>query len=171
MYSTKWPDAAPIAGGADMVFSAVSDVGERSFYAMVEPCDAERFAELADTHADWLAADVAFSDAGGEGHVVCRLPDALARRLFDAFSGRDTDEPPPAEGEVHDLVGEFANMICGSWLTRAAHHRTFSLAHPRVTVDSLGHARLGGVVPLLIDEHPCLVEVSFTAVPEAAVAH
>jgi hypothetical protein len=52
----------------------------------------------------------------------------LAERLFDAFSGRDPEEPAPPIAEIHDLVGEFANMICGSWLTRAANERTFAIA-------------------------------------------
>ena len=35
-----------------------------------------------------------------------------------------------SQGGPHDLIGEFANMICGSWLTRTANERTFVITRP-----------------------------------------
>lgn len=171
MFSTKWPDTAPVAGGADAVLSAVSDVAERSFYAMVEPCDADRFAELAAAHRDWLVAVVHFAESDCAGDVRCRLPVALAERLFDAFSGRDPEDEAAPAAEIHDLVGEFANMICGSWLTRAANERTFGLSRPAVAEAALPESPAAPGVSLAIDDQPCLVEVVFTLVPEGAAAH
>jgi hypothetical protein len=170
MFSTKWLDSAPVGGGPDAVMSAVSDVAERSFFSMVEPCDADRFAELAAAHRDWLTSVVRFVDHEVAGSVTCLLPMPLAERLFDAFSGRDPDDAAPPLAEVHDLVGEFANMICGSWLTRAANERTFGLSRPHVTDDALPASVPGAGVMLAIDEHPCLVAIEFTTVPETAIA-
>jgi hypothetical protein len=96
---------------------------------------------------------------------------ALAERLFDAFSGRDPDDPAAPLSDVHDLVGEFANMICGSWLTRTANERTFALSRPTVTDDAMPASAEGAGVALAIDEQPCLVCIEFTTVPETAAAH
>src|SRR5262245_24397824 len=127
MSSLKLPETLPIPDREE-IFSAVADVAERSFFAMVDPCDDDRFAELSEPHSEWLVATVRFEERTCAGAVSCRLPSALADRLFDAFSGRDADEPPPHPEEVRDLVGEFANMVCGAWLTRAANDRTFALS-------------------------------------------
>ena len=171
MFSTKWPDHAPIGGGADAVLSAVTDVAERSFYAMAEACDGERFAELAAANRQWLTAQVRFVEHDCAGAVTCRLPMALAERLFDAFSGRDPEDPAAPLSEVHDLVGEFANMICGSWLTRTANERTFALSRPMVIDEEMPAGIDGAVIALAIDEQPCLVSIAFTSVPEAAATH
>jgi Chemotaxis phosphatase CheX len=170
MFSTKWPDQAPIGGGAEAVVSAVTDVAERSFYAMAEACDSERFAELAAAHRDWLTAQVRFVEHECTGVVTCRLPMPLAERLFDAFSGRDPDDPAAPLADMHDLIGEFANMICGSWLTRTANERTFALSRPTVAGESMPAAVAGAGVAMAIDEQPCLVTIEFTTVPETAAA-
>jgi hypothetical protein len=171
MFSTKWPDNAPIGGGAEAVVSAVTDVAERSFYAMAELCDEDRFAELAAAHRQWLSAQVRFVEQDCAGSVTCRLPMALAERLFDAFSGRDPDDPAAPLSDVHDLVGEFANMICGSWLTRTANERTFALTRPTVADEGMPASADGAGVALAIDEQPCLICIEFTTVPETAAAH
>jgi hypothetical protein len=161
MCSLKLPESLREPAGEDAVFTAIADVAERSFFAMVDPCDESRFAELAAEQAEWLAATVRFDEATCAGAVTVRVPLALAERLFDAFSGRDSSEPPPAPEDVRDLVGEFANMICGSWLTHAANHRTFALGKPEVAVrsaeDGAREARIGVLVA--IDEVPCSVDV------------
>src|SRR5262245_19928055 len=125
MYSMKWPET--VRGGADAVMSALTDVAEKSFFAIVESCEADRFQELAIPHSRWMTASVGFSERECAGEVRCTIPAALAERLYDAFTGRDPEDAAPPVAEVHDLVGEFANMLCGSWLTRAAGERTFAL--------------------------------------------
>jgi hypothetical protein len=95
---------------------------------------------------------------------------ALAERLFDAFSGRDPEDPAAPLGEIHDLVGEFANMIGGSWLTRTANDRTFALSRPLVNDEPLPAALDGAGVAMAIDEHPCVVSIEFTTVAEAAAS-
>jgi hypothetical protein len=109
---------------------------------------------------------VRFEEHDCAGAVTCRLPMALADRLFDAFTGRDPDEAPAPVSEIHDLVGEFANMICGSWLTRAANARTFTLGRPTVHDVWVPAALTPTSIPLAIDEQPCLIDIAFTAMPE-----
>jgi len=89
----------------------------------------------------------------------------LADRLFDAFSGRDAEEPPPHPEEVRDLVGEFANMVCGAWLTRAANDRTFNLGKPSVGTKpvSSGGAETRTGLMVAIDDLPCQIDVRFYA--------
>jgi hypothetical protein len=171
MCSMKWPESgAPIGGGYDAVLSAITDVAERSFFAMVDAIDEARFAESGADISDWLAAAVTFDDGGCRGTVVCHLPPALADRLFDAFSGRDADDPPPLLAEVHDLVGEFVNMVCGSWLTRAANNRTFSLCKPDVTVATTLTADPAAGLRVELDGSPVLIDISFERVADAALA-
>lgn len=162
MSSLKLPETLPIPDREE-IFSAVADVAERSFFAMVDPCDDDRFAELSEPHSEWLVATVRFEERTCAGAVSCRLPSLLADRLFDAFSGRDADEPPPHPEEVRDLVGEFANMVCGAWLTRTANDRAFALGKPMVgtkpIVSGGSETRTGLMV--VIDDMPCQVDVRF----------
>jgi hypothetical protein len=170
MCSLKLPESLRDPSGEDAVFTAIADVAERSFFAMVDPCDEGRFVELAAEQHDWLAATVRFDEASCAGAVTVRVPLPLAERLFDAFSGRDAGDPAPPAEDVRDLVGEFANMICGSWLTHAANHRTFALAKPVVAVRSgeegAREAQTGVLVA--IDDVPCSVDVR--SFPVAAMA-
>jgi CheY-specific phosphatase CheX len=171
MCSMKLPEAgAPIGGGYDAVLSAITDVAERSFFAMVDAVDAARFAGSGADISGWLAAAVTFDDGGCRGTVVCHLPSSLADRLFDAFSGRDVDDPPPLVAEVHDLVGEFANMVCGSWLTRGANDRTFSLGTPEVTVSAALTADPASGLRVELDGSPVLIDIGFERVTDAALA-
>ncbi len=171
MCSMKWHERAPMSGGPDVVLSALTDVAETSFFAIVDPCDAARFRDLSVAYRQWMTATVRFNEPGCAGEVRCHLPSALALRLFDAFSGRDPGEPPPQDDEMHDLVGEFANMICGSWLTRAASDRTFSLSRPVVTDAVSPTAVADDAVVVAIDEYPSLVEIAFARRSDAAPAH
>jgi hypothetical protein len=170
MCSLKLPDSLREPGGEDAVFTAIADVAERSFFAMVDPCDESRFAALAAEQSEWLVATVRFDEASCAGAVTCRLPLSLAARLFDAFSGRDAGAPPPEPEDVRDLVGEFANMICGSWLTHAANHRTFALSQPVVVPRSGDEATREAQIGVLvaIDDVPCSVDVR--SFPVAAMA-
>jgi hypothetical protein len=168
MCSLKLPETLFGADAAEAVYAAVTDVAERSFFCMIDPCESERFGDLALVHGGWLSSTVHFDDGKCSGGVTCRLPGSLAARLFDAFSGRDPGEPQPEEGEVADLVGEFANMICGSWLTRAANQRTFALSPPAVvpveTASITADLSALGLL-VLIDDLPCAVDISITAIP------
>jgi hypothetical protein len=121
------PEFERAVGGAIAV--AVSTVAERSFFACVDRCDSP---DLDEIEAEWLVATVMFDDGPIHGSMACSLPNDLALRLFDAFSGRDPATPLPPGHLVDDLVGEFSNMVCGTWLTRCEAHRVFRLSPPIV---------------------------------------
>src|SRR4051794_21560454 len=116
----------------DAILLAVQTVAERSFFAVVEPCDDPAFNELAATVSRWLVATVRFEEGPVIGSMSCTLPEDLARAMFDAFCGREPSDPAPPREEVLDLVGEFANMACGAWLSRSATTVMFKLSPPVV---------------------------------------
>ena len=117
---------------ADAMLAAVQTVAEQSFFASAELCDDSSFGELVAMQSSWLVAKVRLVEGPFVGSFVCTLPDSLANALFDAFAGREPSAPAPARDQVHDLVGEFSNMVCGSWLTAVAGGQTFTLTHPLV---------------------------------------
>src|SRR5262249_32146896 len=110
---------------------ALTDVAERSFFAMAEPCDRATFDDRALAVDAWRVAVVSFR---GDvcGTMQCALTSPLGESLFDAFTGRGADEPAPRGELTADLIGEFANMVCGAWLTRLTHATPFVLGQPRV---------------------------------------
>jgi hypothetical protein len=79
-----------------------------------------------------LSARVAFSGTSA-GALCCHMPRALAHELTAAFTGQGPDEIAADGPEVDDLAGEFANMVCGRWLTDVAPQSLFRLEHPEVT--------------------------------------
>src|SRR5262252_4177670 len=142
---------------ASAMFEAVRSVAENSFFAVAEPGDERAFAAQA-------------AQGPLNGWVACTMPLTLARSLFDAFAGRDPADPEPGPELVHDLVGEFSNMVCGAWLTRVASSRTFTLHHPSV-VPAVAPRHNGGPRLLaVIDDVPVAVEVHLTAEPQSEIS-
>ncbi len=160
MCSEKWPDLLGRDASALMV-EAVTAVAERSFFAVAEPCDAERFAAIASGVPRWMVAAVKFTEADCAGSVACTLSEDLAQALFDAFTGREPLAPAPPADEVLDLVGEFSNMVCGTWLTRLAKKQTFTLHKPSVqpAPDPLQLSAPGARLLLAVNDLPLVVEV------------
>src|SRR5262245_12351973 len=117
---------------ADVMADAVTAIAAKSFFAVVERCDDRRFADLSAGVDRWWHVSVQFTEADESGVVSCTLTDDLAHALFDAFTGRDPLEAPPNPADFVDLLGEFSNMVGGTWLTRLANHQTFSLSSPKV---------------------------------------
>ncbi len=166
MYSAKW--TAPFGpDAADAMFNAVSLVAGRTFDAVAEKCDPGRFAELSAGAGRWLVATVSFSESELAGAVSCGLSEELACTLFDAFSGREPDQPPPDPAWLADVAGEFANMICGSWLTRLAANQTFKLSPPAVQHPAERWPLRRWATPLLVavNDLPLAVEVRLAAAP------
>src|SRR5262245_26843506 len=137
MSSSKSP--APTDAGLTLR-DAFIDVCENSFFAYVETCDPRKFAELAKrcheartqpNVSEWLKAAIGF---GGPfpGAIEVILPEPLGRWLVGSLLGSDPEEELP-EHQVFDGVGEFANMICGAWLTNLAQRQAFELRAPAVT--------------------------------------
>ena len=117
---------------ADAMLAAIQSVAERSFFANAERCDDQSFGELVAAQSSWLVAKVRLVEGPFVGSIVCTLPESLANALFDAFTGRDPSTTAPARDQVSDLVGEFSNMVCGSWLTWIAGGHGFTLSQPIV---------------------------------------
>jgi Chemotaxis phosphatase CheX len=149
----------------DAIFAALRTVAERSFFASAERCDEASFEALAAGVPAWLVASVRFAEGESAGVMACSLPGALAERLFHAFTGRDPSEPPPAWEDVHDLVGEFANMVCGAWLSRSVSGRTFALGQPGV-VRARAAAGAGALrLRLVVDDAPIAIALQMLPAP------
>jgi hypothetical protein len=148
------------------LLGAVTEVAERCFFATTEPCIDAPVADLGAGHSFvWLVATVRFEETDHAGDVTCLLPESLARSLFDAFNGRDPLDPAPPVGDLFDLVGEFANMVCGAWLTRLASHQAFVLSQPRVwpLLDRLAlTTAIGSRLTLNVNDLPLIVDVRLT---------
>jgi len=150
MSSRNSPTPPVDAGGA--LRDAFVEVCENSFFAYVEPCDAHRFAELAEqcsrtaralmdgdargasfaaSRSEWLKASVGF---GGtfDGAIEVILPEPLAQWLVGSILG-EPDGTELVEHQVFDGFGEFANMVCGAWLTNLSQLEGFLLRPPAVT--------------------------------------
>lgn len=162
MYSPKLSElVAP--EGIDVLRGAVADVAERSFFMAADPCADERLRELASGFEPWLVATVRFEEAGCSGVASYLMPHDLGRALFDAFNGRDPLDPPPTFEELFDLVGEFANMICGAWLTRTVNGPAFVLGPPRVQATERRaalDAPAGSRVVMSLNDLPLVVAIA-----------
>ena len=141
--------------------TALVDVAENSFFAFVDPVGDAAFQELAVAVPVWMQASVRFDGAfGGWMHVV--LAEPLALDLYAAFLGLEPGDTPRDES-LFDLVGEFGNMVCGLWLTRACQRRRFDLKHPEVTrLDALPAGPAAGAVLASINGHAARVHLAFS---------
>src|SRR5712675_397924 len=84
---------------ADAILTALRAVGERSFFAEVEPCDDRAFGRLAAGVSTWLVATVRFEEGTAIGAMSCTLPQTLAAALFGAFAGCDPSAMEPANAD------------------------------------------------------------------------
>jgi len=112
-----------------VLFDALADVAERNFFAFAD-ADTGEFDGLVEGTDGWVVAAVAFDGAGG-GAMACALPAALAQELYASFTAADPGDEAPVD-RLDDLLGEFANMVCGAWLTRQSSDETFALGRPLV---------------------------------------
>lgn len=133
-----------------MLFLSLVQVCERSFFTLVEACDPGRFATLlknvaSDAALDdadhgrvfsWLKATVAFDGTLSKGAVDVFLPERLGGWLVESMLGLNPDDAEDraalTEAQAFDGVGEFANMICGAWLTHMCGSLPFGLSSPVV---------------------------------------
>jgi Chemotaxis phosphatase CheX len=106
---------------------ALINVAERSFFAYAElaPADWPIVAS-----GGWYQASVSFRGRFS-GSMSLTLPVDLARDLWAAFLGLESDLAADHVA-IRDLVGEIANMTCGSWLTGRRETSCFDLAQPDV---------------------------------------
>jgi hypothetical protein len=154
----------------DTLKQAIVDVAQESFFSFAEFCGPERFAEAISLVPPptvvgaprWLAARVDFSGAFA-GSVSVTLPYVLAADMAAALGGLAPGDDITQE-LVADATGEFANMVCGTWLTRACARRKFDLACPAVAiVPGVSPSRSEDEDLLMINEWP--VKLAATFVP------
>lgn len=112
-------------GERERMIEAVVRVAERSLYACAEPVSDALMPASID--GGWHVASLQFRGPFS-GRVSMAVPTHLSRQLCAAFLGDDVED----EAAVRDLIGEFVNMACGSWLTSCAQHQCFDLARPEV---------------------------------------
>ena len=139
---------------------AMASVAESSFFAFTDPCDAATFREMAAPLSPWLEGGVAF-DGTFSGRMTCTVPESLARELFASFIGLEPGEAM-AEAPLFDLMGEFANMVGGAWLTHVSERRHFDLLPPTVVrvAEAPSYQDPDGL-PLLVNGVPVLIQVTF----------
>ena len=138
----------------------------------MQPCDERHFDELASGDAAWLVATVPFREGDATGVLSCSLPEDLARKLLDAFTGRDPREPQPSGDAVFDLVGELSNMICGTWLTTMATAiRASRSAGPRSKSPPRRPTRTAAAARVAVNDLPLLVSIALNDVALAPAGH
>jgi hypothetical protein len=119
---------APAERAGDLL-SALTSVAEESFFGFFTPLEADACdAAVAESVGEWLHVTVAFSGPF-DGSLHAAMPVALGDELLAAFLGRAPDEPLDL-GDVNDMAGEFANMVCGLWLSRRCSNAVFTLEGP-----------------------------------------
>lgn len=116
----------------DALQTALIEVSENAYFVFVEPADNAQFADAVGLVKDtWLKASVAF-EGSFAGAVEITLPEPLGQWLVTSLLGMQGDERL-GEPQQFDGVGEFANMVCGAWLSRLSDDCLFELRVPAVT--------------------------------------
>ncbi len=137
----------------DALYVALLQVCDRTFFTLVESCEPSRFAALvksassdaaledaadegAEPHQlDWLTASVTFEGTFSSGGLEIFLPARLARWLVASMLGvalQLDDGDLIDQQQTFDGIGEFANIVCGSWLTELGRNQAFNLGTPAV---------------------------------------
>jgi CheY-specific phosphatase CheX len=131
MSSAKSPALTP-TDLHDALQHALIEVSENAYFVFVEPADARQFAAAVEqARARWLKVSVTFSGSFA-GSVEIALPEQLGNWLVTSLLGMETDQALP-EPQMFDGVGEFANMVCGAWLSKLSDRALFELRVPAVT--------------------------------------
>jgi hypothetical protein len=160
------PSVDPAATCGD-VRNALALVAESSFFTFAEPIDQARFAEWVDETGavPWVRVAVTFTGTF-DGGLDIDLPELLGARLLSSFAGLSPDEQTP-DADVRDMIGEFANMVCGSWLTQSRRGDRFDLTPPSVQYLKAGpppqpSRDVAGTVLVAIDGVPLRVTLVMT---------
>ena len=137
----------------DPLVQATSAVCETSFFAFTEPASPAVLEQIPGEEL-WFHSSVTFTGPM-HGTVTVYVPVGLARDLFGAFLGFDENDTYN-NAELHDMVGEFGNMVCGTWLTSLGRDQCFDLAHPVVAVAGLPTPDADAIV-LAVNDRPVVV--------------
>ncbi len=160
MPSLQLSTAAPVFDRGPALSAAVADVTSRCFFSLTEACEPGRFAELVVGTGRWFSAAVEFDESDCAGSVRCLVPEEVAAQMFDAFSDRGPGDPPPSPSDVSGLMSEFANLVCGAWLTHATSREAFTLRTQPVVL-SYACAPVAGEswTPLAVNDRPVAIAV------------
>jgi chemotaxis phosphatase CheX-like protein len=86
--------------------------------------------------SEWVNASLTFTGSPFSGTMEVILPVRLARQLVASLLGLSQEvelhQVELLEHQVFDGIGEFANMICGAWLTDLSGSQAFNLEPPQV---------------------------------------
>ncbi len=167
MSSPKLPTPSEFEPAPGLIPAAVGTVAERSFFAIVDVGEDPGYY---DSVPEWLVATVQFDDGPVSGSVACSLPSDLALVLFDAFSGRDPSSFLPPRHELDDLVGEFSNMVCGTWLSRTDGRCLFKLDAPVVARSRRPSGDVHRREWLLINNRPVAIDWEVALGPDGKAA-
>jgi CheY-specific phosphatase CheX len=77
--------------------------------------------------SDLISAELVFNGVPS-GHFGVQVPSSTGRLIASNFLGKEAEDI--TEAEVEQVVGELANMICGSVLSRVEAGARFELLHP-----------------------------------------
>jgi chemotaxis protein CheX len=112
----------------------------------------------------WISGIVGLASENVAVSVVIHFPLPLARRVTSLLLGLPPGTPVADEDDVHDAIGEIANMVAGRIKNRiCAEHPSLSISLPSVVAGSQFSIFQGGRAPafhyqlLLIDE-VCWIE-------------
>jgi CheY-specific phosphatase CheX len=107
--------------------TAAAQVLETMFFSVVE----EGPARPVETHEMVAGAQVRFLGAHG-GWLQVVLPESVIRSMTCSFMGAGVTEE--TEERSTQVLGEFANMVCGATLSRLEPREIFRLETPRLCV-------------------------------------
>jgi CheY-specific phosphatase CheX len=131
MSSAKSPALNP-SDLHDALQTALIEVSENAYFVFVEPADDAQFADAVGLVKDpWLKVSVGF-EGTFTGAVEIAMPEPLGMWLVTSLLGMHGHETL-VELQEFDGVGEFANMVCGAWLSRLSDDSLFELRSPAVT--------------------------------------
>jgi CheY-specific phosphatase CheX len=132
---TSCPESRNMPGAADhydAIAEALTEVSADAFFADARRLDADVIGSPGDADATpWLRACVSFTGSL-TGSVGIRMQEPLAKELMASLVGMMLEQQAP-DNEMFDGIGEYANMVCGRWLTSVCAGQRFSLHPPMVT--------------------------------------
>jgi CheY-specific phosphatase CheX len=110
---------------AEVLGSAAETVLETMFFTMAEGEAEPIFAP----ETELMRTAIAFSGEWS-GTFEMMTPFSCARTIAEGFVGADEMEQMEAD-KVGEVMGELANMVCGSTLSQLANDKIFDLGAPR----------------------------------------
>ena len=113
-----------------MFYESAQEVLETMFFSSVFGPAEPLYAHSADSQEQIVTAELSFTGTPS-GRIQVSLTEIAAGSIAANFLGKDAPEQVSSH-EIEQVVGELANMVCGSALSRMDSHAVFSLSHPQI---------------------------------------